>query len=247
MSQEAEAKCPCSSCGGNVSFPISAQGLMVNCPHCAQETILAAIEEVDDAVAVAPSAPSAPVVQIDHDDDAVVVAPPVGAASAPPPPAPAPGGGRRPPPPPKKKLGAKMKNARRGAAPPPPPPPPPAGPPPPSNIKATSKPPPAPLSLRKSPRKRPGILARSSAGVGGGSASRAARNRAMGIESAWDDEEAEDILKDFEKRCTSCGRKYEKGAVFCPTCKEVVAKWLIWLRVFGFLIVLSLAGVAKLI
>ena len=66
----------------------------------------------------------------------------------------------------------------------------------------------------------------------------------MGIESAWDDEEAEDILKDFEKRCTSCGRKYEKGAVFCPTCKEVVAKWLIWLRVFGFLIVLSLAGVA---
>jgi len=90
------------------------------------------------------------------------------------------------------------------------------------------------------------MLARSSAGVGGGSAARAARNRAMGIEAAWDDDELEDPLKDYEKRCDSCGRKYEKGAVFCPTCKEVVARWLVWLRRFGWLVVLSLAVVAVL-
>ena len=68
----------------------------------------------------------------------------------------------------------------------------------------------------------------------------------MGIEAAWDDDELEDPLKDYEKRCDSCGRKYEKGAVFCPTCKEVVARWLVWLRRFGWLVVLSLAVVAVL-
>lgn len=95
-------------------------------------------------------------------------------------------------------------------------------------------------------RKRPGILARSSAGVGGGSAARAARNRALGIEAAWEDDETADPLKNFERRCNSCGRKYEKGALFCPTCKEVVSRWLVWLRRFGWLVVISLAVVAFL-
>lgn len=66
----------------------------------------------------------------------------------------------------------------------------------------------------------------------------------MGIDALWDDDEAEDPLLPFERRCKHCGRKYSKGAKFCPTCKEVVAGWLIWLRRFGWLVVIALAVVA---
>jgi hypothetical protein len=192
---------------------------------------LAAIEEVDDAVSVmptmAPTAPPEPAPPVEY-DEAVTVAPIA-------PPAPPPPSGAKPPPPPKRKPGAKARG-KKGALPPPPPPP-----PPPSTLAAAAKPPPPPLAIR---RRRPGALARSSAGVGQGGAGKVARNQAMGINALWDDDEAEEKLKHFERRCTSCGRKYEKGAMFCPSCKEVVAGWLIWLRRVGWLIVIGLAVVA---
>ncbi|MBL6763452.1 MAG: hypothetical protein ISQ14_00740 [Verrucomicrobiae bacterium] len=115
-----EAKCPCSSCGGNISFPAEAAGIMVNCPHCGQETFLAAFEddaEEDDAVVVAPT----------------VMAPPAAAAAPPPP----------PPPPPKPKIGAGARTTGKGGPPPPPPPP------PPSTLKASAKPPPPPPGARR--------------------------------------------------------------------------------------------------
>jgi uncharacterized OB-fold protein len=208
-----EAKCPCSSCGGNISFPTEAAGMMVNCPHCGQETFLAAIDEEDDdeAVMVTPTVVAAP--------------PPSAAAPAPP-----------PPPPPPKPKGAKGRPVVRGKgdknAPPPPPPP-----PPPSSLKATSKPPPPPPGSRR----RPGSMAVSRAGVGGESA-KIARNKALGINALWEDEEEK--LLAHEKRCTECGRKYFKGSKFCPTCGHVVAAWLRWLRRLGWLAVLSLAVVA---
>ena len=141
MSQD-EIKCPCNSCGGNISFPREAVGMVVQCPHCATETTLF---EEDEAVVVAP------VIMAEPDDDVPTVTP-----SAPPPP---PGGGGKPP------LPKPRPGMKKGGAPPPPRPRALKAPPP-SNLKATSKPPPAPrvgLGLRR----RPGALAVSRAGLDG--------------------------------------------------------------------------------
>jgi Zn-dependent protease with chaperone function len=40
MNEELTAKCACSHCGTHLEFPISADGLTVNCPHCQQPTEL---------------------------------------------------------------------------------------------------------------------------------------------------------------------------------------------------------------
>ena len=136
MSQE-ETKCPCNSCGGNISFPAEAIGMVVPCPHCSQETTL----YDDDAVAVAPLIVAIP----DTDPDPGATLPPASAA------------------PPKPPL-PKSKSGKKGGAPPPPRP---AGlkAPPPSTLTPSAKPPPAPrtgLGLLK----RPGAMAVSRAGVG---------------------------------------------------------------------------------
>lgn len=68
------------------------------------------------------------------------------------------------------------------------------------------------------------------------------RNQKLGIDALWEDEEEK--LLAHEKRCTECGRKYFKGAKFCPTCGHVVAAWLRWLRRAGWLVVLALGVVA---
>jgi len=52
MSQEPYLKSPCAHCNGRISFPASARGMVVTCPHCGQQTELNAAAE-----APAPAAP----------------------------------------------------------------------------------------------------------------------------------------------------------------------------------------------
>ncbi|MBI5800649.1 MAG: hypothetical protein HZA92_07970 [Verrucomicrobia bacterium] len=40
MSQEQYLKSPCAHCNGRISFPASARGMAVNCPHCGKQTVL---------------------------------------------------------------------------------------------------------------------------------------------------------------------------------------------------------------
>lgn len=54
MSQEQYLKAPCAHCHGRISFPASARGLTITCPHCGQQTALDASAE-----APAPAAPPA--------------------------------------------------------------------------------------------------------------------------------------------------------------------------------------------
>ena len=55
MSQEPYLKSPCGHCNGRISFPASARGMAVTCPHCGQQTVLDAA-----AAAPAPAAEPAP-------------------------------------------------------------------------------------------------------------------------------------------------------------------------------------------
>ncbi len=60
MSQEQYLKSPCAHCNGRISFPVSARGLAVTCPHCGQQTILnAAAGEREPAAEPAPAATAA--------------------------------------------------------------------------------------------------------------------------------------------------------------------------------------------
>lgn len=54
MSQEQYLKSPCAHCNGRISFPASARGMAVTCPHCGQQTELNATAE-----APTPAAPPA--------------------------------------------------------------------------------------------------------------------------------------------------------------------------------------------
>lgn len=40
MSQEQYLKAPCAHCHGRISFPASARGMTIACPHCGQQTVL---------------------------------------------------------------------------------------------------------------------------------------------------------------------------------------------------------------
>lgn len=40
MSQEQYLKSPCAHCNGRISFPASARGMAITCPHCGQQTVL---------------------------------------------------------------------------------------------------------------------------------------------------------------------------------------------------------------
>jgi DNA-directed RNA polymerase subunit RPC12/RpoP len=53
MSQEQYLKSPCAHCDGRISFPASARGMAVTCPHCGQQTVL-------NAAAAAPASAPAP-------------------------------------------------------------------------------------------------------------------------------------------------------------------------------------------
>ena len=53
MSQESYLKSPCGHCNGRISFPASARGMAVTCPHCGQQTVL-------DAAAAAPAPAAEP-------------------------------------------------------------------------------------------------------------------------------------------------------------------------------------------
>lgn len=62
MSQEQYLKSPCAHCNGRISFPASARGMAVTCPHCGQQTVLnAAASAAPAADTTAPPAePPAP-------------------------------------------------------------------------------------------------------------------------------------------------------------------------------------------
>ncbi len=54
MSQEQYLKSPCNHCNGRISFPASARGMSIACPHCGQQTVLNAAA---DGAAPAPAQP----------------------------------------------------------------------------------------------------------------------------------------------------------------------------------------------
>lgn len=59
MSQEQYLKSPCAHCNGRISFPASARGMAVTCPHCGQQTVLnASAEAPAPVVAAAPAHPT---------------------------------------------------------------------------------------------------------------------------------------------------------------------------------------------
>lgn len=55
MSLEQYLKSPCAHCNGRISFPASARGMTITCPHCNQQTVLNA--------AAGPGAPTSPAPQ----------------------------------------------------------------------------------------------------------------------------------------------------------------------------------------
>ena len=62
MSKESYLKAPCAHCNGRISFPASARGMTVACPHCGGQTLLdagAAAAPVEEVAAPEPE-PSAP-------------------------------------------------------------------------------------------------------------------------------------------------------------------------------------------
>lgn len=75
MSQEQYLKSPCAHCNGRVSFPASARGMTVTCPHCGQQTVL-------DAAAHAPAAAPAEAAQAKPVPEQPVAARPVARAVA---------------------------------------------------------------------------------------------------------------------------------------------------------------------
>ncbi len=60
MSQEQYLKSPCAHCNGRISFPASARGMSVTCPHCGQQTVLNAAAEAPDPAAVSAVQPAEP-------------------------------------------------------------------------------------------------------------------------------------------------------------------------------------------
>lgn len=60
MSQEQYLKSPCAHCNGRISFPASARGMAVTCPHCGQQTVLNAAAAEPAAAAVPAATPAEP-------------------------------------------------------------------------------------------------------------------------------------------------------------------------------------------
>lgn len=60
MSQEQYLKSPCAHCDGRISFPASARGMAVTCPHCGQQTVLNAA--ADGPAPADEPAPAPPVI-----------------------------------------------------------------------------------------------------------------------------------------------------------------------------------------
>lgn len=77
MSQEQYLKSPCAHCNGRISFPASARGMAVSCPHCGQQTVLNAA-----AVQPMPAAVSAPPPAEESAPKPTLTARPTGAAQA---------------------------------------------------------------------------------------------------------------------------------------------------------------------
>lgn len=72
MSQEQYLKSPCAHCNGRISFPASARGMTIACPHCGQQTLLNAAaapqaaapeEAAEEPVATRPAPAPAPTAQ----------------------------------------------------------------------------------------------------------------------------------------------------------------------------------------
>lgn len=61
MSQEQYLKAPCAHCHGRVSFPASARGMTITCPHCGQQTVLDASADAPESAAPPPEAAPRPV------------------------------------------------------------------------------------------------------------------------------------------------------------------------------------------
>ena len=57
MSQEQYLKSPCAHCNGRISFPASARGMSITCPHCGQQTVLNAAAGATAAAEPAPTEP----------------------------------------------------------------------------------------------------------------------------------------------------------------------------------------------
>lgn len=95
-------------------------------------------------------------------------------------------------------------------------------------------------------RRVPGAMARSTAGVGRDTSRRAQHNRALGIQAAWEEDEAVETLLPTERRCRDCGRKYTVGTRYCPTCKALISGWIRWTRRIGWTVVVALMVVAFL-
>ncbi len=60
MSQEQYLKSPCAHCNGRISFPASARGMAVTCPHCGQQTVLNAAADAPLPAAEPAPAPAQP-------------------------------------------------------------------------------------------------------------------------------------------------------------------------------------------
>lgn len=60
MSQEQYLKAPCAHCHGRISFPASARGMTITCPHCGQQTALDASAEAPEPAAAPTGAEAAP-------------------------------------------------------------------------------------------------------------------------------------------------------------------------------------------
>lgn len=60
MSKESYLKAPCAHCNGRISFPASARGMTVACPHCGGQTVLDAGAAAGEAVQADPVAEAAP-------------------------------------------------------------------------------------------------------------------------------------------------------------------------------------------
>lgn len=87
MSKESYLKAPCAHCNGRISFPASARGMTVACPHCGGQTLLdagAAAAPVEEASAPEPepSAPEPPPAEAARPKPTPVAARPAAAQSA---------------------------------------------------------------------------------------------------------------------------------------------------------------------
>ena len=61
MSESEFQKCSCQKCGGHIEFPTRGLGLMIDCPHCGEKTILSRLAPAVYPVEPAPVSPKPPI------------------------------------------------------------------------------------------------------------------------------------------------------------------------------------------